>query len=318
MKDYRTIFHNCLSVQLEDGVYFPVRFTQKLFQFYKDTGVAQFPARAVQTAGITLEFLTSDPDIDFDFFFTCFAREWITFDVYENDRFMTTLKFPDHTEKGHFHYQKHFEEQSKIVIYMPATADTHFEHFSFDFEPVEAPAKKYMALGCSITQGMEAIYPSITYTNIVKRHLHADLLNLGIGGFVYDPGSLDPELPFDPDIITVTYGTNDAAGNDTLDVLSRKISAYMKTLKDIYPNKAVNVITPIWRKEYEEDPAFRLRADHIRSYIEDAAQAQGFHLIDGMAAVPHSESFFKDRFLHPNDLGFALYGLYVIQNLQLD
>ena len=79
MKDYRTIFHNCLSVQLEDGVYFPVRFTQKLFQFYKDTGVAQFPARAVQTAGITLEFLTSDPDIDFDFFFTCFARELILF-----------------------------------------------------------------------------------------------------------------------------------------------------------------------------------------------------------------------------------------------
>ena len=92
--------------------------------------------------------------------------------------------------------------QTRIVIYMPATADTHFTDFDLgDYHPVQAPARKYLALGCSITQGMEAVSPSITYTNIVKRHYNAQILNLGIGGFYYDPDSLDEELSYDPDII---------------------------------------------------------------------------------------------------------------------
>lgn len=316
--DYKKIFHNCLDVNVQDDVYFPVRFTDKLYQFYRDTGVAQFPERAVQTAGITMEFYTEDKEIEFDFFFTCFARPWITFDIYENDIFMNTLYFEDGMRSGTFLYSRKTEGKGKIVIYMPATADTHFRNFRFHWEPVEEKKTKYLALGCSITQGMEAVHPSVTYANIVKRFLRAEMLNLGIGGFYYDPDSLDEKLPYAPDVITVAYGTNDTAGESSVAEIWDKTARYMEKLKMIYPDKPVNVITPVWRKEYEEDEKFREKADKVRAAIETETEKQGFHLICGRYAVPNSPEFFKDGFLHPDDLGFALYGIYVIQNMEVN
>lgn len=52
--------------------------------------------------------------------------------------------------------------------------------------------------------------------------------------------------------------------------------------------------------------------------IVKEASRQQFHVIDGRPTIPHSPAFYKDGFLHPNDLGFALYGLYVIKNMKVD
>lgn len=319
MRDFQNIFHNCLDVLVENNTYFPIRFTDKLFQFYKSTGVAQFPERAVQTAGITLEFYTTQEEISFTFFFTCFARNWITFDVYENDVFMETLHFDDRILESRFCYKKRSSGECKIVIYMPATADTHFKDFDLgNYRPVEAPSTKYLALGCSITQGMEAVSPSITYANIVKHHFDAQILNLGIGGFIYDPDSLDENLPYNPDIITVAYGTNDTASDSSVEEITTKTSMYMEKLKSIYPDKTVHVITPVWRKEWDDNTAFCQKAMEVRNMIASKAFNQHFHVIDGRYAVPHSSAFYKDGFLHPNDLGFALYGLYVVKNMKVN
>lgn len=318
MHDYRDIFQNCLEVQVKDGVYFPVRFTQRLFDFYSSIGASRFSERMVQTAGITLEFITRDEIFGFDFFFTCFARDWIAFDIYENGIFMETMSFPDRTPAGTFLYKKRSEGETKIEVYIPATADTHIKNFNLrSYRPVEEEKKKYLALGCSITQGMEAEAPSITYTNIVRRHLDAELLNLGIGGFVYNKDSLDENLPFGPDVITVAYGTNDTAGKENAERIGENAACYMEKLSCIYPDKPVNVITPLWRKEYDEDPDFRRKADLVRGYIEREAKQQGFHIVDGRRAVPHQTGYFKDRYLHPSDLGFALYGLYVLKNMKV-
>lgn len=319
MTDYTNLFHNCLNVIKDGDTYFPVRFTDKLFWFYQDTGVAQFPERAVQTAGITLEFYTSQEEISFTFFFTCFARDWVTFDVYENDMFMETIHFDDRTAESRFFYKKRTAGESRLVIYMPATADTHFRDFYLgEYRPTEAPSRKYLALGCSIAQGMEAVSPSITYANIVKRHFDAQILNLGIGGFIYDPGSLDEDLPYDPDIITVAYGTNDTSSESSVAEITEKTSAYLEKLKSIYPDKTVHVITPVWRKEWDDSAKFCHKAEAVQDMIVSEAARHHFHVIDGRHAVPHSPAFYKDGFLHPNDLGFALYGLYVIKHMKVD
>lgn len=318
MHDYRDVFHNCLEVKEEDGVYFPVRFTQKLFDFYRSFDTSHFSDRAVQTAGITLEFITEQEELGFDFFFTCFSRDWIAFDIYEDGIFMETLRFPDRTAAGTFIYRKRSEGESRIEIYIPATADTHIKNFNLGkYRPVEDKKKRYLALGCSITQGMEAEAPSITYTNIVKRHLGANILNLGIGGFVYNEESLDETLPYDPDVITVAYGTNDTAGREDAHRIGENAARYMEKLSCIYREKPVNVITPLWRKENDDDPAFRRKADLVRGYIEKEAENCGFHVIDGRRAVPNQTDYLKDGYLHPNDLGFALYGLYVIKNMKV-
>jgi lysophospholipase L1-like esterase len=307
-----------LDVEVNGDEYFPIRFTQKQFEFYKSTGVAQFPLRAVQSAGVTVEFYTDAEEVSFDYTITCVARDWIAFDVIENGIFTDTIRVQDRRFKGKFSYCKRAEGEVKLVIHLSPTSDIHLSNIQFgNWKPVPRKTKKYLILGDSIAQGMECTSPSITFTNFVKDYLDAYILNQGIGGFWFDPASLDEKLPFDPDVITVSYGSNDAASSMSDETVFANIAGYLKKVKEIYPSKPISVITPIWRNEIVKDPAFKARAARIRGCIIKNAEEQGLHIIEGLEAVPNNCDYFKDGFLHPNNLGHALFGLYVIRHLRV-
>jgi lysophospholipase L1-like esterase len=316
--NFKALFHNCLDVEQKGEEYFPVRFTSRQFAFYQNTKVAQFPLRAVQSAGITLEFYTDAEEVHFDYTITCVARDWIAFDVFENGIFTDTVRMQDRRFRGTFSYQKRAKDEVKLVIHLSPTADIHISHMELgNWKPVPRREKKYLALGDSITQGMECTSPSITFTNFVKEHLDAEILNQGIGGFWFDSASLDEKLPFVPDLITVNYGSNDAASTMDDETIRVNVAAYLKRVKEIYTTKPIFVITPIWRNELVKDPAFRVRFERIRGWIAENTAKQGLSLINGMEAVPNNCDYYKDGFLHPNNLGHALFGLYVIKHLQV-
>ena len=316
--EYQPIFKGCIAVDYADGEYFPRRFTKEALAFYNAFDNDMYYIRALNSSGVTLEFSTDAQEVAFCFRGDYFSRPWVCFDVYEDGVFMQTIQYEEHTREGRFSYKRRLSAKSTLVIYVPATMALWFSGFELGaWEPVPDKKRRYLAIGDSITQGMDARCPSITYTNIIKRHLNAQIINQGVGGFIFDARSLEPHQPFEPDLISVAYGTNDIATIDETPLIVTAIEEYLEKLFSIYPNVSVNIITPIWRLAYEEQARFREKLHSINCAIAHAASKhQQAHMIDGMGLIPHSLDYLHDS-LHPNELGFCLLGINLLKQLRL-
>ena len=168
-------------------------------------------------------------------------------------------------------------------------------------------SRRMICFGDSISQGYDALYPMLCYTNRLADHFDAYMLNLAIGGEKFVPGLLSREFAgaFRPDIITVAYGTNDWSGFDR-DTFFRRCDGFLEKLAEYYPDSERFVITPLWRADRDRITKFG-SFDEAVGYIADKAAACGHHVIDGYGFLPHYPGFFSDLRLHPNDLGYGEY-----------
>ena len=101
------------------------------------------------------------------------------------------------------------EGKKSVVIYLPADATILVRNFEVN-AAVERPKKgeKVLWLGDSITQGYGPLRSSMTYVSVANRALNYDVINQGIGGYVYDKKSLMRMDGYQPDKIIVALGTN--------------------------------------------------------------------------------------------------------------
>lgn len=172
---------------------------------------------------------------------------------------------------------------------------------------------RVLFLGDSITQGWESLRDSYSYTYIVTRHLNAEALNYGLGGSRFSAATLE-DVGFDADIVFISYGTNDYTFYPSMQVLKDECTAYMDAVRRLYPHSKVFCISPIWRSGGEQRLATGT-LDECREVIIREAEKRGFVHIDGYSLVPHMTEYYTDG-LHPNDLGFALYGQNLVRQLQ--
>ena len=68
--------------------------------------------------------------------------------------------------------------------------------------------EKVLWLGDSITQGFGPLRSAQTYVSVANRLLNYDIVNQGIGGYIYDKKSLMKMDGYTPDKIIVALGTN--------------------------------------------------------------------------------------------------------------
>ena len=135
-------------------------------------------------------------------------------------------------------------------------------------------------------------------------------VNGRVGGYYYDAGSLDPEIPVKPDVITVAYGTNDR--RDDREAYRERVSKYLERLTSLWPDVPVFVIMPVWRLDISGTEAF----DGIYPIIQgECEKYPQITVIDGRLAVPHLQEFYADL-IHPNDFGMTCYAHYVIQAIE--
>lgn len=73
--------------------------------------------------------------------------------------------------------------------------------------------EKVLWLGDSITQGYGPLRSSCTYVSVANRILNYDIINQGIGGYIYDKNSLMKMEGYEPDKIIVALGTNQYKDN---------------------------------------------------------------------------------------------------------
>lgn len=174
-------------------------------------------------------------------------------------------------------------------------------------EPVPKPPFRLLALGDSITQGMEARSPSSAYPTRLARLIEADLTNQAVGGHVFDPEAIDMESSIDPGLVTVAYGTNDWGGG-VGEAIGDTVRAYLERLRASLPDPPIVVLSPVWRTDATERRGGLTLREFSNRILEAAEETDGVIPIDGIRMVPHQAYYFEDG-VHPNDTGFLHYAM---------
>jgi len=313
-------FRNCLSVRESADGLVPLRFTEAQLAVYAKT--EQYRARSLCPAGIKIDVVTDSRFIKIDYSVGALIRGWVNFDIHLDGVLVDSLtSAPPTQSKGSLRWKLPDNPggSRQLSVYLSQCAELTVRRlgFSAGASVREAPAGKgrLLCLGDSITQGMEAHHPSCTYAVLLARALGYDLLNQGVGGFVFDADSLDPALAFKPDIVTVAYGTNDWNRCASHEAFAYNAATYLEKLIGIFPESRIAVLSPIWRKDLREIES----AGTFRSIGKTIERICTLHptlrFMDGMDLIPHQERFFGDGKLHPTDEGFAHFALNLTANL---
>lgn len=201
-----------------------------------------------------------------------------------------------------------------VTVYLPWNMRTYLQELALDdgayIKPVRR-CKKLLAFGDSITQGFEALWPSRRYAGRIADMLDAEEINKAIGGERFCPDLAELRDDFTPDYILVAYGTNNWAA-DTKAVFDEHMPGFFRNLYKHYPTVKTFVLTPIWRKHYQDKTDFDSFFDVENCIRQEVADKENMIVIPGFDLIPHYETLYSDQVLHPNDRGFDHY----FENLQ--
>ena len=210
----------------------------------------------------------------------------------KKDSYRVTLYFPSHDVYGTL---------SRVELDDGATFTPH----KYDM--------KWLFIGDSITQGWAALVDSLSYAWRVSRFYNADCVINGVGGAFFHEDTFDT-INFDPDVVSVAYGTNDFGYFKTLDEFRAHTRAYLELVAKEYAGKKIFVISPIWRDK--RDGKSMGSFEECRAVVYEEAERLGLIHIDGLYLVPPLPQFYYDEYLHPNENGFSLFAENLITELQ--
>ena len=202
------------------------------------------------------------------------------------------------------------EGTKDVVIYLPADATVVLRHCEVDGQ--YAPAKKgqkVLWLGDSITQGYGPLRSAMTYVSVANRLLGWDIINQGIGGYIYDKKSLMKMDGYAPDKIVVAMGTNQFGCETMTDV-----EEFYETLIGLYGETIpILCVTPLWRGDVPDGlPKLTRFCEDVKAI---AGRYQNVTVVDGFKLVPHLSEYFLDD-LHPNALGAEVYGRNLVEEIR--
>ena len=304
MKALKGMLHGVLGFEEAEGYLIPRRFTKEQIEAvsYSDF----FVARTHCTASITLELITEATELSFAYKFFMRTGVRSTFEVY-TDGFLTHLVGDDTlADEGTLTFS--FKEGKKrIEIYLPNYSDVGIKAFFANGKYRAAPKRKTRVLffGDSITQGGGSKRSAQTYVNLVKRALGWEIVNLGIGGYVFEK-NLVKKIPFVPDKIVVSLGTNHH-GYDALENRER-ISSFFAALHEGYGYKKTLVILPVYCGNPDISDKKEKYTRIKNTIVEIASAYKNIQIVSAYEMVPHLADYYMEDMVHPNALGMELYG----------
>ena len=298
-----------------------LRFTKEQEDLYK-TVKEDFYNKTFATAGVRLAFKTNSRKLSLKAVFEqASSRTYFALDVKVNGKLIGSLNNCGgevffETERENYklgEYSKTFElpgGENEIMIYFPWSCKVKLQSVELDdgasFEPVKRE-KQVLMLGDSITQGYCAVHPSCRYSSMVADEIGAEERNKAIGGEIFRPElAVLRDEDYEPDYITVAYGTNDWSCR-TRERMVEQCRDFYVGLSKTYPNAKIFAIAPIWRADRDkktEYGSFDLVFDDIENAVKDLPNVE---FISAYSFVPENPEFFADLYLHPNDAGFEYY-----------
>lgn len=263
--------------------------------------------RSMATTAKTLEFTTEAETVSFEYRFTWTGSQ-DSFELAVNGLITEIRYVKDLPEEGKLEW-KLPEGKKDVIIYLPADATVELRNCEID--GAYTPAKKnekVLWLGDSITQGYGPLRSAMTYVSVANRILNYDIINQGIGGYIYDKKSLMKMDGYTPDKIIVALGTNQF-GCETM----KDVEEYYETLTGLYGKTPVLCVTPLWRGDVPDGfPTLQRFCENVKAI---AGKYPNVKIVDGFTLVPHLPEYFRDN-LHPNALGCETYGRNLVEEIR--
>ena len=303
--ELQNIYFGAYSFDEKDGYLMSYQYTKEQIAYFKEAFEFWYERCTASTAK-TLEFTTEAKNISFDYKFFWKGSE----DSFELcvDGLITDIRYvKDLSEEGTIKFELP-EGTKDVMIYLPADATVGIKNFEIDASVMPADkTEKVLWLGDSITQGYGPDRSAETYVSVANRLLNYDIINQGIGGYIYDKKSLMKMEGYTPDKIIVALGTNQFWAEEG----RKDVEEYYEALTGLYGNDIpILCISPIWRGDIPDArPKFIKFCDEVK---EIAGSYKNVTVVDGFKLVPHLSEYYKDN-LHPNCLGAETYGRNLVE-----
>ncbi len=311
-KELQSIYYGAYSFEETNGGWL------QAFQYSKDQmgyfeaciakGLDFWYDRSMATTAKTLEMTTDAGTVSFEYKFIWTGSQ-DSFELAVDGQITEIRYVKDLPAEGKLIWRLP-EGEKKIVIYLPADATVLIRNCEIDGAWTSANKnEKVLWFGDSITQGYGPLRSALTYVSVANRLLNYDIINQGIGGYVYDKNSLMKMECYTPDKIIVALGTNQF-GCETM----KDVEEYYETLIGIYGSSIpVLCITPLWRGDVPDGLPALTR--FCKNVAEIAGRYANVKVVDGFRLVPHLPEYFRDN-LHPNELGAELYGRNLVEEIR--
>lgn len=293
--------------ETEDGYLQSYQYTKEQQAYFEKASDFWFE-RCVAGNGKSFEMTTEATEISFDYKILWKGSE-DSFEAWCDGIAVQIIYVKDLKDKGTVKFTLP-EGKKNVIIYLPADAIVVVKNFEINAAATPAvKGPKVLWLGDSITQGFGPLRSGHIYVNVANRLLNYDIINQGIGGYVYDKKSLLEMPGYNPEKIIVSLGTNQY-GTETM----TDIEEYYVRLFELYgKEKPVLCIIPLWRGDNMEGvPTLIKFCDKLKKIV---AQYPNIKVVDGFKLVPHLSEYFLDN-LHPNQLGAEIYGRNLVEEIR--
>jgi lysophospholipase L1-like esterase len=303
----KKIYYGAYSIcETEDGYLQSFQYTQQQMQYFKES-LEFWYDRCKASSAKTLEFSTRATQFSLEYKIIWVGSE----DTIELavDGLTTKIYYvKDLQKEGKISFEMPAGEK-KVMVYLPVDATILIRNceINADVIPVEKK-EKVLWMGDSITQGYGPLRSAHTYVSVANRLLNYDMINQGIGGYIYDKNVLVNMDGYSPDKIIISMGTNQY-GTETM----KDIEEYYERLSEVYGDRPVLCITPIWRGDSPDG------VDVLEKFCQKTkdicTKYSNITVVEGFKLVPHLSEYFLDN-LHPNALGSEIYGRNLVLAIQ--
>lgn len=292
--------------ETEDGYLQAYQYTDSQMEYFRKTAEFWYD-RCKASTSKTLEFSTEATELSFAYRITWMGSP-DTVEICENGRVTAIAYIKDMEEDGTLSFSMQ-PGKKNVCIYLPADSTMEIKDFEINGSVVPAQKnEKVLWLGDSITQGFGTFRSAHTYVSVANRILNYDIINQGIGGYVYDKNVLEKMEGYMPDKIIVAMGTNQF-GTETM----KDIEEYYERLTQLYKDIPVLCVTPLWRGDVPDgEPTLISFCDKLRKIASSYEQVT---VVDGFELVPHLPEYYLDN-LHPNPLGAEIYGRNLVREIE--
>ena len=309
LSEIRSLLFGVFRAENEPEGLFPNRMTPGLSAFYTYAEAALIRARCA--SGARLRFRSDASRLRLTLRTGRQARARHCADLFLDDTFEKTCRAAAKSDTSIEITVERPDRRPRLVeIWLPHVTECWITSLELDPDASLSPAppdhpELWLAIGDSITQGMEASSPALAWPALAARALGIGLHNTAVGGAQMDPGAGQvEEIP--ASVLTVAFGCNDWNQSKPLRQFEADTHHLLDRLQTAHPHAPLLLLTPlpILRESGERNEAGEAM-ERYRETLRQAAAERGLTCIEGPSLVPPDRSAFSDG-IHPNNAGMAL------------